>query len=42
MLFSKVFKPNPIQTFELNIGGANSSPVAFGTGSIINGKFDIK
>lgn len=38
MIFSKVFKPNPIQSFELNLGGANSSSIAFGAGSVINGK----
>lgn len=38
MIFSKVFKSNPIRTFELvlNSGGNNNS-IAFGAGSVING-----
>lgn len=38
MIFSKVFKPNPIQTFEVNIcSGVENNAIAFGPGSIING-----
>lgn len=39
MIFSKVFKSNPIQTFEISIWSGNEgNSVAYGPGSIINGK----
>ncbi|ORE03839.1 hypothetical protein BCV72DRAFT_295655 [Rhizopus microsporus var. microsporus] len=42
MIFSKVFKPNPIQTFEVNIcSGVENNAIAFGPGSIINGNVKL-
>lgn len=38
MIFSKVFRSNPIQSFELTVASGNNRSVAFGAGSIINGK----
>lgn len=38
MIFSKVFKSNPVQTFEILVtSGGNDNVVAFGPASIING-----
>jgi hypothetical protein len=38
MIFSKVFKSNPVQTFEIQVtSGGNNNVVAFGPASIING-----
>ncbi|KAG0776157.1 hypothetical protein G6F62_009347 [Rhizopus arrhizus] len=42
MIFSKVFKSNPIQTFEISIWSGNEgNSVAYGPGSIINGNVKL-
>lgn len=38
MKFSNVFRSNPIRSFELTVASGDTKSVAFGAGSIINGK----
>lgn len=43
MIFSKVFKSNPVQSFELSINsGVEDNAIAFGPASIINGNILYK